>query len=193
MNLSLDYCSCSTSQPQQLKLTRHKQTQGRRSYRIATLAFSQAGCSRPWDARNGNHATRRPARTEVFVALSKDVLGSSNRLGAYSEVGLFLIEIAPTRDLLWAVQALSSIENNCTALKNLKVMGVRGISVEIHWGLVESDMGVFDWGGYRALLGLIADYGFKIKVSLCFHSTDTIPLPRWLQGEQAEGFKDLVI
>ena len=60
---------------------------------------------------------------------------------------------------------------------------MNGISVDLHWGLVESQEAVFDWGAYRAMLSLIADYGFKIKVSLCFHSTDTIPLPEWLLEE----------
>lgn len=76
-----------------------------------------------------------------------------------------------------AIQALSA------ALKALKVLGVNGISVDLHWGLVESREGVYDWTGTRALLRLIADFGFKIKVSICFHSTDTIPLPEWLVEE----------
>ena len=57
------------------------------------------------------------------------------------------------------LQALSA------GLKALKVLGITGIAVELHWGLVEgSEPGVYDWSGYRTLLRLISDYGFKIKV-----------------------------
>ena len=57
------------------------------------------------------------------------------------------------------MQALSA------GLKALKVLGITGIAVELHWGLVEgSEPGVYDWSGYRTLLRLISDYGFKIKV-----------------------------
>ena len=50
-------------------------------------------------------------------------------------------------------------------LKALKVLGITGIALELHWGLVEcSDPGVYNWSGYRTLLRLISDFGFKIKV-----------------------------
>lgn len=135
------------------------------------------------------------------------------------------------------MQALSS------GLKALKALGgVTGIAVDVHWGLVEGKEGGFNWAGYRTLLRMIADLGFKIKVwhlchrgplrftgllrcsrlhflhdtcdvmamqeathdcaapvaeednslpcltprwqvSLCFHSTDCIPLPEWVVEE----------
>lgn len=91
----------------------------------------------------------------LYVALDKDVMLNSNTI-AYAE-------------------ALSA------GIKALRVLGITGIAVDVHWGLVErSEVGSYNWSGYRTLLRLISDAGFKIKVSLCFHSTETIPLPEWI-------------
>ncbi|KAG1677028.1 hypothetical protein FOA52_001197 [Chlamydomonas sp. UWO 241] len=94
----------------------------------------------------------------IFVALDKAVMNSSREM-AYPE-------------------ALSA------GLKALKVLGITGVSVDVHWGLVEGkEPGVYDWTGYRNLLRLISDFGFRIHVSLCFHATPAAPLPRWVVAE----------
>lgn len=94
-------------------------------------------------------------------------------------------------------------------LKALKVLGVTGIAVDIWWGLVEkSEPGVYDWKGYKQLLQLVRDLGFKLKVrlldygassedtasqahkvhgvvqvNLCFCSSDAVSLPEWILDE----------
>ncbi len=46
------------------------------------------------------------------------------------------------------------------------MLGITGISVDLHWGLIEvgAEPGSYNWSGYKTLLRLISDFGFKIKV-----------------------------
>ncbi|GAX73096.1 hypothetical protein CEUSTIGMA_g549.t1 [Chlamydomonas eustigma] len=109
-------------------------------------------------ASSARSCTDLKEQMPLFVSLDKDVMKTSETL-AYME-------------------ALSA------GLRALKVLGITGIAVDIHWGLVEgAEPGIYNWTGYRALVRLISDFGFKIKVSLCFHSTDNIPLPEWIVRE----------
>jgi hypothetical protein len=44
---------------------------------------------------------------------------------------------------------------------------VTGVSVDLLWGLIERDGPLaYDWAGYRKLLFVIAEMGFKIKASV---------------------------
>jgi len=129
------------------------------------LVYAETGTARMLGGPRRTHASEgavnAPLSEEampLFVALDKDVMESSTSL-AYPE-------------------ALSA------GLKALRVLGVYGVSVDLHWGLVEGpEPGEYTWSGYRQLLKLVSDYGFKINISLCFNSTPTVPLPKWIVHE----------
>jgi hypothetical protein len=60
-------------------------------------------------------------------------------------------------------------------------MDCSGVQLDVHWGLVERSPGAYSWSGYSQLMRLILDLGFKLKVSLCFNSSDSVPLPAWVR------------
>mmetsp|Transcript_23478 Transcript_23478/g.64729 ORF Transcript_23478/g.64729 Transcript_23478/m.64729 type:complete len:526 (-) Transcript_23478:1867-3444(-) len=80
---------------------------------------------------------------------------------------------------------LRSCTDNVALLRNLRALkslnGVSGIAVDIYWGLVE-DAGPkeYNWSRYKQLLHDITSLGFKLKIKLCFNSTDGISLPPWV-------------
>ncbi len=49
-------------------------------------------------------------------------------------------------------------------LKALRLLGVKGVSCDVLWGLVETQPQTYNWGPYRTLFKLISDMGFQIKV-----------------------------
>jgi len=92
--------------------------------------------------------------------------------------------VALDRDVLSSGNLLTYAEALRAGLKALKVLGVTGIAVDVFWGLVEGrEPGVYNWSGYKNLLRIITDMGFKVKVSLCFHSTELVSLPEWILEE----------
>ncbi|XP_038996279.1 inactive beta-amylase 4, chloroplastic-like isoform X2 [Hibiscus syriacus] len=74
------------------------------------------------------------------------------------------------------------------SLKALKLAGVRGIGVEVWWGIVER-FSPFDynWSLYEKLFKLISESGLKLQVALSFHSNiysstgnGGVSLPLWI-------------
>jgi len=84
------------------------------------------------------------------------------------------------KDVLTPQNTLGYGEALRVGLKALKLLGIQGITVDIYWGLVEKKPQQYDWQGYRSLLRMICDMGFRTKVNLCFHSTPHTPLPQWI-------------
>eukprot|EP00210_Caulerpa_lentillifera_P006982 g6677.t1 len=73
------------------------------------------------------------------------------------------------------------------ALKILSSTGVRGVTVDIWWGVVEFEPLNYTWTGYRALFEVIRSTGLKIQAILSFHACGDnvgdvveIPLPQWV-------------
>ncbi|KAE8725899.1 Inactive beta-amylase 9 [Hibiscus syriacus] len=67
-------------------------------------------------------------------------------------------------------------------LKALKLLGVEGVELPVWWGVVENEMGKYDWLGYLAVAEMVQKAGLKLHVSLCFHASvqQRIPLPKWV-------------
>ncbi|XP_010270251.2 PREDICTED: inactive beta-amylase 4, chloroplastic, partial [Nelumbo nucifera] len=74
------------------------------------------------------------------------------------------------------------------SLKALKLAGVHGIAVEVWWGIVERYAPFsYNWSLYEELFKLISDSGFKLHISLSFHSSIVscnrkggVSLPLWI-------------
>ena len=61
--------------------------------------------------------------------------------------------------------ALPGLQALRSGLRALKAVGVSGVSVDVHWGLVEGkEPGSYDWAAYKQLLKVIRDVGLRIKV-----------------------------
>ncbi|XVF10369.1 hypothetical protein REPUB_Repub07fG0176800 [Reevesia pubescens] len=73
----------------------------------------------------------------------------------------------------------------------LALVGVKGVVLEIWWGLVEHKTpGVYDWQGYMELIDLAKRFGLKVRAVMCFHQFGAgpadptwIPLPHWVLKE----------
>lgn len=60
-------------------------------------------------------------------------------------------------------------------------LGVTGVVVCVHWGIVESDKPhSYDWSGYRGLLSLLHGLGLKVKVVFNFSGHGRLGLPSWV-------------
>lgn len=81
-------------------------------------------------------------------------------------------------------------------LSTLKTAGVEGIMVDVWWGIVEREQGVYDFSAYQRLFEKAREAGLKIQAVMSFHAaggnvgdTCTIPLPKWVLdvGEEEPG------
>ncbi|GMH32939.1 hypothetical protein BSKO_00773 [Bryopsis sp. KO-2023] len=73
------------------------------------------------------------------------------------------------------------------ALDYLAASGVTGVAVDVWWGAVERQPGVYEWSGYGDLFELLKSIGLKLQVVLSFHACGgnvgdiaQIPLPQWV-------------
>lgn len=59
------------------------------------------------------------------------------------------------------------IDFSMLALKNA---GVKGIMIDVWWGLVEKDApGGYNWGGYTGILEMAKKHGLKVQAVMSFH------------------------
>jgi beta-amylase len=73
-------------------------------------------------------------------------------------------------------------------MRTLASAGVVGVSVDIWWGIVEREPGIYDWTGFLALLRLIKAEGLKVQAIMSWHACGgnvgdddvNIPLPPWI-------------
>lgn len=85
------------------------------------------------------------------------------------------------------------------SLMALKSAGVKGVMVDVWWGLVEKDgPRNYNWSGYKELIDMVSKHGLKLQAVMSFHQcggnvgdTCNIPLPRWAL-EEIERNPDLV-
>eukprot|EP00026_Physarum_polycephalum_P006918 Phypoly_transcript_06971.p1 GENE.Phypoly_transcript_06971~~Phypoly_transcript_06971.p1 ORF type:complete len:481 (+),score=75.82 Phypoly_transcript_06971:254-1696(+) len=102
--------------------------------------------------------------TEVFVMLPLDSINITN----------------PTE-----INDLTSMQS---LLKKAKKIGLKGVMVDVWWGLVERDgEGKYEWGGYVQLLEEIKKNGLRLEAIMSFHACGNgpgdnvfIPLPKWV-------------
>lgn len=73
------------------------------------------------------------------------------------------------------------------ALNFLAASGAYGVAVDVWWGAVEREPGLYHWGGYKQLFDMIKQTGLKLQVVLSFHAcggnvgdTAHVPLPSWV-------------
>jgi len=79
-------------------------------------------------------------------------------------------------------------------LRDIKARGVRGVSIDVWWGLVEQTEGVYTWGYYRQLFQLIIDAGLKVVPILSLHQCggnvgdgkNFVPIPEWVWPKLAK-------
>ncbi|XP_073132203.1 beta-amylase 1, chloroplastic [Henckelia pumila] len=77
------------------------------------------------------------------------------------------------------------------SLQALKSAGVKGIMMDVWWGLVEGERpGEYNWGGYSELIEMAKKHGLKVQAVMSFHQCGgnvgdscTIPLPKWVVEE----------
>uniref|UniRef100_A0A0C9S133 Beta-amylase n=1 Tax=Wollemia nobilis TaxID=56998 RepID=A0A0C9S133_9CONI len=77
------------------------------------------------------------------------------------------------------------------SLLALKSSGVRGVMVDVWWGLVEKDgPRNYNWNGYKELVDMVGKHGLKLQAVMSFHQcggnvgdTCNIPLPGWVLEE----------
>eukprot|EP01018_Ginkgo_biloba_P037917 Gb_05994 [translate_table: standard] len=73
----------------------------------------------------------------------------------------------------------------------LKSAGVKGVMVDVWWGLVEKEgPGQYNWSGYKDLLDMVRKHGLKLQAVMSFHQCGgnvgdscNIPLPSWVVEE----------
>ncbi|MGL5929400.1 MAG: family 14 glycosylhydrolase, partial [Dermatophilaceae bacterium] len=72
-------------------------------------------------------------------------------------------------------------------LAEAKRIGVDAVSVDVWWGMVETDDKVFEWDYYDRMFATIVDAGLKVVPILSFHECGSnvgdavqIPLPGWV-------------
>lgn len=73
------------------------------------------------------------------------------------------------------------------SLEMLVSTGVRGVAVDVWWGVVERNPRQYFWDSYRSLFRLVESTGLRLQVVLSFHSCGgnvgdnvEIPLPHWV-------------
>ncbi len=88
--------------------------------------------------------------------------------------------------------------NECEAfkgwLRDAKARGIRGVSIDVWWGLVEPTEGNYSWGYYRQLFQMIADAGLKVVPILSTHQCggnvgdgkNFVPIPEWVWPKLAK-------
>eukprot|EP01018_Ginkgo_biloba_P037973 Gb_14164 [translate_table: standard] len=77
------------------------------------------------------------------------------------------------------------------SLLALKSAGVKGVMVDVWWGLVEKEgPGQYNWSGYKELLDMVSKHGLKLQAVMSFHQCGgnvgdscNIPLPYWVVEE----------
>jgi len=74
-------------------------------------------------------------------------------------------------------------------LKQLKVVGVRGIMADVWWGLCEPQPGIYNFEAVQALCAMLEEVGLELQAVMSFHQCGgnvgdsvTIPLPTWAMG-----------
>jgi len=80
-----------------------------------------------------------------------------------------------------------------TQFKNLQLGGIRGVMVDVWWGLVEQQPKTYAWTAYRQLFEMARDAGLHAQPVMSFHrcggnvgDTCNIPLPQWVRDIGAQ-------
>jgi beta-amylase len=56
------------------------------------------------------------------------------------------------------------------SLLALKTAGVKGVMVNVWWGIVEKGgPHKYDWDGYKDLIDMVKQYGLKVQALMSFH------------------------
>ena len=82
-------------------------------------------------------------------------------------------------------------------LKDCKGVGIKAVSVDVWWGMVEGKAsGTFDWSYYDYVFKMIIEAGLQIQPIMSFHAcgsnvgdTVKIPIPEWIWGIAGSGAK----
>ncbi|GMI70338.1 BETA-AMYLASE 9, beta-amylase 3 [Hibiscus trionum] len=85
-------------------------------------------------------------------------------------------------DVVWDGNTVNHARAIAAGLKALKLLGVEGVELPVWWGVVENEMGKYDWSGYLAVAEMVQKAGMELHVSLCFHASGQpkIALPKWV-------------
>ncbi|MCC7531141.1 MAG: family 14 glycosylhydrolase [Candidatus Melainabacteria bacterium] len=86
------------------------------------------------------------------------------------------------------------VEQFKTLLRDAKARGVKGVSIDVWWGLVELTEGNYTWGYYRQLFQLIIDAGLKVVPIISTHQCGGnvgdgkifVPIPEWVWPKLAK-------
>eukprot|EP00899_Mesostigma_viride_P022903 jgi/Mesvir1/3798/Mv02824-RA.1 len=102
-------------------------------------------------------------------------------------------------DTVTIVNTLNHVKALNAGLRALKMIGVRGVMVDVWWGIVEADRPKhYDWSAYKALMRLIKAAGLRVQAVMSFHACGgnvgdccQVGLPRWVL-EAAEENPDVL-
>jgi len=110
-------------------------------------------------------SARHHAGTEVFVMLPLDLFDEAFHLKNPEQLKRWFAQLAKAK--------------------------VTGLMVDCWWGLTEPAPGQYDFTGYRELVHLVKEFGFKLQVVTSFHAQgSSIPLPSWLLSTRNVWYKD---
>lgn len=74
--------------------------------------------------------------------------------------------------------------------KALRVLGVWGVTLNIHWADAEPFPRRYSWASYRPVLALVREAGLKLQANFCFHAEQRHTLPGWV-SKIGEGLPDI--
>merc|ERR1719507_455267 len=81
---------------------------------------------------------------------------------------------------------VNKLEERKKWLKGLAQSGVRGIMVDVWWGLCETGPGEYNFAGYVELCKLLQELGLKLQAVMSFHQCGgnvgdsvTVKLPKY--------------
>ncbi|CAN8270520.1 unnamed protein product [Cochlearia groenlandica] len=112
-------------------------------------------------------------------------------IGEGDEIGGVPVYVMMPLDTVTTGNTMNRRKAMKASLQALKSAGVKGIMVDVWWGLVEKESpGSYNWGGYNELLEMAKKLGLKVQAVMSFHQCGgnvgdsvTIPLPNWVVEE----------
>ncbi|KAK1420194.1 hypothetical protein QVD17_21586 [Tagetes erecta] len=157
----------------------------------------------PWSKRKLSHISRlsrktlinRSCRRELPSPLPKERPPTSELLKEERDFSgtshVFVYVMLPSRIINMECELVNP-DGLMDQLKQLKSIGVDGVSVNTWWGIVEANNPRdYNWDGYKQLFRMVLEAGFnKIQVVMSFHECDDhdphISLPKWIKeiGQQ---------
>ncbi|XP_073279093.1 beta-amylase 1, chloroplastic [Primulina huaijiensis] len=124
------------------------------------------------------------------ITEDKEYLAGGGAQDKEAQKGVPVFVMMPLDSVTWNHTVNRKKAMNAS-LQALKSAGVKGIMMDVWWGLVEGERpGEYNWGGYTELIEMARKHGLKVQAVMSFHQCGgnvgdscTIPLPKWVVEE----------